>query len=365
MRQLSFTPELKHLLSEAPVIAFGISGGKDSAVMAMEVNKWLDDNGHPREKRCCIHSDLGVIEWPQTMEWVRKTAARVELPLFIVSRRSGDMLDRWEQRWSDNMERYRNLQILSVITPWSSAQWRFCTSELKVSPITSKLKKLFPGETILNLTGIRKQESTGRAKAPVLKANRGLVVKTKGTQGYSWNPILDYTLEDVYAVHHEQNFPLHPAYTDFGSSRLSCSLCVLAKTSDHLAALKMRENHEAYRRITKLETESTFSFQPNRWVSERRLDLLPLLGEATLEQAKARGARRVEIETEIPESLRFVKGVPERIPTTEEAKVLTDIRKEMQDILFMDFLYTKPQDLVARYRELAQPAWDAVMARGK
>ena len=67
---------------------------------------------------------------------------------------------------------------------------RFCTSELKVAPITSKLKKLFPGETILNCVGIRRQESHGRSEAPVCKPMTALTVKTKGTNGYAWNPIV-------------------------------------------------------------------------------------------------------------------------------------------------------------------------------
>ena len=42
---------------------------------------------------------------------------------------------------------------------------RFCTSELKTAVICRELVKRFPGRQILSVTGIRRQESAGRAKA--------------------------------------------------------------------------------------------------------------------------------------------------------------------------------------------------------
>ena len=44
---------------------------------------------------------------------------------------------------------------------------RFCTSELKIDVITRALKKRFPAMDILNVAGIRREESTARKKKPV------------------------------------------------------------------------------------------------------------------------------------------------------------------------------------------------------
>jgi hypothetical protein len=49
------------------------------------------------------------------------------------------MIERWEQRWRDNCARYINLECVTLITPWSSAGMRFCSSELKLAPISREL----------------------------------------------------------------------------------------------------------------------------------------------------------------------------------------------------------------------------------
>jgi hypothetical protein len=49
------------------------------------------------------------------------------------------MIERWEQRWRDNCARYIDLECVTLITPWSSSGMRFCTSELKLTPISREL----------------------------------------------------------------------------------------------------------------------------------------------------------------------------------------------------------------------------------
>ena len=52
---------------------------------------------------------------------------------------------------------------------------RFCTSELKTAIITRELRKRFPGRDILNVTGVRRQESDARSKMPVAAAMKALL----------------------------------------------------------------------------------------------------------------------------------------------------------------------------------------------
>lgn len=362
--EIESTPELNAMIDDGAVVAFGVSGGKDSSTMVLAVNEWLDGRGHPKSKRLCVHADLGVIEWPQTDDMVRKLATFAELPLTIVRRNAGDMLDRWEQRWANNVTRYQNLACVTLITPWSTPAMRFCTSELKVAPITSALKKMFPGEVIINATGIRRQESSNRALASVVKETPKLTVKTKGTRGYTWNPILGFTLDQVHECHKRWGFALHPAYTEFGSSRLSCSLCILATKNDHLAALKEPRNHPAFRRISKLELESTFSFQSKRWVVEYSPDLVDEFTSMLIPVVQAKADQRRALEARIPKELLFVKGWPTSVPTVEQAGILAEVRAEVSDIMGFSSLYLTTQDLRERYATMVKEkeAKDAVIA---
>jgi len=352
MRKISDNRQVRELVEAGAVVAYGIGGGKDSFTLVAETDKWLDDIGHPRQLRVCVHADLGIVEWPQSMEWVEKQAAFGDHDLLVVRRTKGDMVERWEQRWADNIARYIDLACVTVISPWSSSQWRFCTSELKVDPIVARLKKVFVGQTILNLTGIRREESIGRAKASVCSIMPKLHVKTKGTIGYAWNPILDYTFEDVLEVHKENSFPLHPAYTEYGSERLSCNFCVLARKADHIAALSCVENEQAYNRLTALELKSTFSFKSKEWLLDLNPSFVSLWEVIASDEAKRRSARRLELDALVPGSMRLTKGVPSAIPSMADAGILAGIRREMSDLLAVEVKYTTAKDIRDRYAEM-------------
>jgi hypothetical protein len=89
--------------------------------------------------------------------------------LVVVRREAGDLLDRWRVRWANNVRRYSDLCCVQPILPWSTASMRFCTSEMKTAIIARDLVRRFPHHTILSVSGIRREESSGRAGAPVAK----------------------------------------------------------------------------------------------------------------------------------------------------------------------------------------------------
>jgi hypothetical protein len=127
----------KYLRANAAV-AVGVSGGKDSDTAAILVARHLDRIGHSGE-RILIHADLGQIEHADSLPQCQRLATFLGWPLVVVRRPQGGMLDRWEQRWRDNVNRYIKLECVTLISPWSSAALRFCTSELKVAQITREL----------------------------------------------------------------------------------------------------------------------------------------------------------------------------------------------------------------------------------
>src|SRR5690349_10925823 len=96
-----------------------------------------------------------------------RLATRLGLELMVFKRKAGDLMDRWLVRWQHNLERYRQLQCVKMILPWSTPAMRFCTSELKAAVICRDLVERFQHSTILSVVGLRRQESATRAQAPV------------------------------------------------------------------------------------------------------------------------------------------------------------------------------------------------------
>jgi 3'-phosphoadenosine 5'-phosphosulfate sulfotransferase (PAPS reductase)/FAD synthetase len=351
MKPVERTTDLDALLRSAAPVALGISGGKDSTAMVLATLDYLDSIGHSGP-RLLIHSDLGRVEWRQSQPMCQRLAEYTGLELVIVRRQAGDMLARWQQRWQNNVARYANLECVKLILPWSTPSMRFCTSELKTAVICRYLVKRFPGETILNAVGIRREESYGRAKAVVVKPQNKLTSKTHQTRGYDWNPILDYTVEDVWDCHDEHRFPRHEAYTGYGSTRVSCVFCIMASRGDLNAGVSCSDNHQLYRAMVQLERASTFHFQSGLWLGDIAPHLLDTPTRSALAEAKERAALREAAEQRIPRHLLSTKGWPTCMPTPQEARVLAEVRRDVAAAVGLDISYDDAESIRHRYTDL-------------
>lgn len=345
---IAVTPTITEQLQAGAVVGMGVSGGKDSAAMAHALTDYLDAIGHTGP-RLLIHSDLGLIEWRDSLPMCEQLASRLGLELVVVHK---DMIARWRQRWQNNVYRYKNLLCVKLVMPWSSAQWRFCTGENKVVPICNELARRFPGQIILSASGIRRDESDQRKKALVSKEQPKLVKKKLNTSGYDWHPIIDWPLEYVYAYHQAKAIPWHSAYTRFGSSRVSCTFCVLSSQGNLVAAARCEENHEPYRQLVPIEIVSTFSFQSGSWLGDVAPHLLDQETREALIDAKRRARQREQAESRLPKHLLYHKGWPVAVPTWQEATLLSEVRKAVADAVQLDISYTTPGDIRDRYQEL-------------
>lgn len=216
-------------------IAGGLSGGKDSGLMAWLLYLYLQEMGYTGEY-IFVHADLGRIEHTDSLPSCQRIADLLGVELVVVRREKGDMVDRWIQRWNDNVERYCNLKCVKLILPWSTASMRFCTSEMKTAIICRYLVERFKSSIIVSATGLRRQESPKRAEAEVCEVQKKLEHKTFGTTGYTWNPILPWKHDDVWEYHRVHNIPIHEAYTTFNLSRVSCAYCILSSYHDLVAS---------------------------------------------------------------------------------------------------------------------------------
>ena len=351
---IALTPEIEDALAGDCEVVFSLSGGKDSSAAALAVIAHLDRIGHPRAHRHAIHADLGQIEWRSTAGFVEAIAEKLETPLTMVRRNGGGLIQRWQQRWQSACKRYAAMETYQLISPFSSAKLRFCTSETKVAPIGSHLRKAFKGRTIISVVGIRREESLGRAKAPIAKADHRFAApgNRAGTRMLTWHPLVDWTAQDVFDLHETTGFPLHEAYTRYDATRLSCSYCVLASLHNLERSSACAANAPTYRRIVDLEIGSGFSFQPERWLADVSPHLLTAQQRERLPLAKASGERRRALEATLPNDLRFRKGWPPRVPSPAEATIIAGVRAIVLAQAGVTSPYISATDIRERFKEL-------------
>ncbi|MDT8842581.1 phosphoadenosine phosphosulfate reductase family protein [Paraburkholderia fungorum] len=345
-RSVTSTPDVDALLDADAVVAIGVSGGKDSVACALATARHLDLIGHTGP-RVLVHADLGRVEWKDSAPACARLAAHLGWELVTVRRQAGDMLARWQKRWENNVTRYRELSCVRLILPWSTPSMRFCTSELKTAVITSALKKRYPEHDIVNVTGVRRQESSARSKMPVSAPLAALTRRNR--VGLTWNAIIEWPVEAVFGEIAEAGLALHEAYTRYGASRVSCAFCIMSSLDDLRAAAGCADNHDLYREMVALEAASTFAFQGQRWLADVSPNLLSPALQADVERAKTAALQRQTIESEIPPHLLFTAGWPTVRPTAEEAALLASVRTRVAALVGIDVDHTSPGSVAQRY----------------
>ena len=288
---------IEKVMAMGGTVAISVSGGKDSQAMAIMLKRWAHEFGWPWERFFCIHADLGRVEWPQTPGMVEWIARDVECENVIVRREQGDLLARWQER----MEKLKG----TGKPFWSSAKNRYCTSDMKRGPINKYLRKY---DLIVSCEGIRREESSNRAKKPYVEV-RGNITSTHYMEdkekkkymgvlealeaykpgkrlAFTINPIIDFVLPEVWATYGHtvpelrerrklykagnkaaalDGWSFHPAYV-FGNERLSCVICVLGSDNDICNGAD--HNPELARTMLEMEEESGATFKNKKSLKE-------------------------------------------------------------------------------------------------
>jgi 3'-phosphoadenosine 5'-phosphosulfate sulfotransferase (PAPS reductase)/FAD synthetase len=165
-----------------------------------------------------VHCDLGRVEWEGTVALAQEQAEAYGLRFEIVRRSQGDLLDHIEARGM-----------------FPGATTRYCTSDHKTSQVAVLLTALAKESReagvegrvkILNILGLRAAESSKRSKLVSYKEDLRASNKTR-REVWTWLPIFEWTVEEVWARIEEAGTRHHPAY-DLGLPRLSCVFCPLA-----------------------------------------------------------------------------------------------------------------------------------------
>jgi len=351
------------IAADAPV-AIGVSGGKDSCAAAIATVEHLRAVGH-KGPVVLVHADLGRVEWDDSLPTCERLATFLGVELLVVRRKAGDMMDRWLQRWRDNVRRYAQLSCVTIILPWSTPSMRFCTSELKSQPMAAALVRRFPGKRIISACGVRRDESKERSGALTSEENDLLAKKKLRTSGVDWKPIAAWTADDVFAYCAARGFEMHEGYARFGMSRISCAFCIMANGSD-LASSASNPAHAAlYREMVDLEIASAFAFQGSRWLGDVAPHLLTTDQLTGLLRAKERAVRVKLAQKRIPKHLLYTRGWPTVMPTREEAELLAEVRREVADAGGFQIEWADAQLILDRYADLMvkKAAKEAVAAK--
>ena len=230
--ELHVPPECRDMIRRGALVSVSSSGGKDSQAMTILLARIV-----PRDQLVVVHAPLGEVEWPGTIEHIENTIP-AGVPLIFARTASGkSLLERVEER-----------------RKFPSMRNRFCTSDLKVSPIERELRHYlkahprFEGR-LVSAMGLRRDESSARSKRmPWTRSDRN---SRAGREWFDWMPIFDLTAADVFRVIREAGQSPHWVYAQ-GMSRCSCSLCIFASRSDLRRAAELRPDlYQTYSRLEK------------------------------------------------------------------------------------------------------------------
>lgn len=185
-----------------------VSGGKDSTAMAA----WVLHEAKLPNRVILLFCDTGH-ENPITLAYLDDLAKNY-----------------WKREVVTLKPKMTFIELAEKKQIFPSPTKRFCTEHLKVLPLREWIdKQLDEGglEDPVVLQGVRAQESLKRSK---------LDPWTAGTlhDAYDadiWRPILDWNVEEVFAIHDRYGIPPNPLYK-MGVGRVGCWPCIMVRKSE-------------------------------------------------------------------------------------------------------------------------------------
>lgn len=291
MIPISIPQEIETSLNNGATLILSCSGGKDSDAMSYRLLQECEQRGWSGEV-LIVHADLGRMERSETPGYVEAFADRLGLELVVVRHPKYDLLEGFRQRMlklhADGKD----------APPFSSSAARFCTSDWKRAPISKFIRNRFEKDAVVICAmGLRGDESNARAKKPIVSLRPSTQAPTKNRVVYNWNPIHKWNAAQVWWTIREHGNSYHPAYDSVdgrvGNDRLSCGICILGCSSDHLNGAYDRP--ETYQALVDIEIESGFTFQHNKALYDLAPELLRNDQIKSIAKIKAQSPQQMEL----------------------------------------------------------------------
>lgn len=217
--------ELDEILDGRRLVV-SVSGGKDSTAVCLH----LMELGYAPDEYDRVFFDTGwehqvtldylrgpLVEHVGPIEWVREV---VDLPEELVP-----IAEDFERELGQSPSAMIRLILKKGMFP--SRRIRWCTQLLKVKPAGLALAARDPA---VNVVGIRAAESKARS---IMGEWDIFNVKLPGVKwrGDVWRPLIDWTVEDVIAIHQRAGLRPNPLYLK-SSSRVGCWPCIYARKAE-------------------------------------------------------------------------------------------------------------------------------------
>ncbi len=319
--------------------ALNTSGGVDSLALVRMMARWHRAQQFPGQLYM-IWANLVRAEWPQTEAFIAQSAEELALPLIVVQREKGDLLDRFDERRAT-----LDAQGRQDTPHFPTNHSLYCNSELKRVPL-DKHFRLSPLH--LSSEGIRANESANRAEKepftvrmsitgkrykclppaeawqlyaqdiaeraqrpvqqPLFEGESSTPERPLPRLGYTLYPLFYWQKSDAFracgttveeleerrhlyrlGVDYQdagmraralEGWNCHPGYV-MGARRISCSICFQSDEMTIRAGAYASPSY--YRALCWREIQSGFSFQMDRWLSSIVPELLTDEQRAALE----------------------------------------------------------------------------------
>lgn len=257
---------LNQAIRDGAIFYCSHSGGKDSQTMYWYLHKI----GVPADQIVVVHANLGRVEHQGVIDHIKATIEH-ELHVVVAQDRQGNDKDLLE------MVRARHRKD-PTRAPWPSSSVRYCTSDLKRTPIEKFIRNDMKARGVtqaVNCMGLRAEESTARAKRNPWTENKRL--SKAGRQVADWLPIHHIKEQQLRTLINQGVGSWHPMY-DQGNDRLSCAFCIFACQGDLTNAA--RAYPELLDEYLALEQETGFTMFNGESLADRiGLDRLETQGE--------------------------------------------------------------------------------------
>lgn len=267
--------------SEVPII-LSISGGKDSAALALHLRElgvepaariWMDTGWEHADTYRYIDEVLEPALGPIAR-------LRVDVPVLAGFEAEVDELETMLGGRPSPMVR---LCVWKGYFPGQGTRW--CTQALKTVPAARFLAGC--EEDVKNAVGVRAQESASRAKMPerepMSRVEVPPAVRLAGEDRWidldhveQWRPLLRWSEQDVVDIHRRHGLPLNPLYRA-GASRVGCWPCIFARKDELRLLAKDDTRVEVLRRLEAIVGQRTATRKTERQAvgKEQRKEMPP------------------------------------------------------------------------------------------